>query len=150
MADVFISYHENANTENIVRRIAEKLEESGISCWYAGRDSLPGFYAKDIGQEIQSCKVFLLILNEEANQSRDVLSEVSFAFNHDVTILPFRVDDCALDDDLLYYLAVFTVANGNPPNAQNIGDLTKRIRNLLARTAPKAKAQTETKRLSGF
>ena len=64
MADVFSSYHEKSAGE-IAAKIADALESVGISCWYAKRD-IPsgGDFARSIPTQIDACKVFLLILND--------------------------------------------------------------------------------------
>ena len=95
--EVFISYHEKSAGE-LVRKLADRLEGAGMSCWYASRD-LPtgGDFADYIPPQIYGCKVFLLILNEGANQSRHVESEVGLAFRRynkgeKIDILPYQVE----------------------------------------------------------
>ena len=87
MADVFISYHmESAG--KLARKIADKLETIGISCWYANRDMLPGQFVESIMDAINQCKIFLLILNEEANHSKYVFNELSNAYRRFVYLRP--------------------------------------------------------------
>ena len=109
MADVFISYHEKSAGE-LVAQIADALESVGISCWYAKRD-IPsgGDFARYIPLQIDACKVFLLILNENAQNSRHIESELGLAFGRfnrkeQITILPFEIGDFKRESWIRYYL----------------------------------------------
>ena len=62
---VFISYNISTSDE-IVRKIAEALEEQGISCFYASRDceeQTNTDFVIPIVNAISNCKIFLLMLN---------------------------------------------------------------------------------------
>ena len=159
MADVFISYHEKSSGD-LVKQIADTLESAGISCWYAKRDLPPGGkFADYIPKEIRSCKVFLLVLNEGSNHSEHVKSETNLAFRRvnkqeQITLVPFKVDNCVLDDDVDYYLSRFNIANGNPADAQSIRNLAERISRILTPATVRTREQklsTESETLpSGF
>lgn len=140
MADVFISSYHDENTGKIVPRIAGTLENSGISCWYANRDLSPDFVAT-IVQEIENCKVFLVILDEQSAHSQRVATEMALAFRRvmnyeSVAIVPFRVENCQLSDDMRYYLKRFQIVDGCPPDEERIKELTKQIAKLLNRKRP--------------
>ncbi len=133
--DVFISYHTNSSGE-IVRRICAALEGAGISCWYAPRD-VGANYAQSIVEAIRRCRVFLLVLNRDSNESAHVLNEVNCAFDRfrnreDITLLPFKIDDCAISDDVYYYLGRIHIMNGAlPPELQRIQELVDRVSHIL-------------------
>lgn len=76
---VFISYHRNSSAE-LVEHIVAALESHGIKCWYAPRD-VDSSYAGDIVKAINTCKVFLLVMNEQSSHSAHVLNEIDCAFN---------------------------------------------------------------------
>ena len=148
MADVFISYHE-ASAGDIAAKIADALKEAGISCWYAEQDlTIPVVFAEEIEEEIQDCKIFLLILNKESLQSAHIRNEVGLAFqrinNHEqMALMPVKVENCALSGALNYYLNTLQISNAIPPNEQNIQRLIKRIsivlgRKIVMEEAPKA------------
>ena len=63
--DVFIGHHTKSSL-HIVEGIVNKLEAVGIRCWYAPRDT-EGAYASSIAKALNSCSVFLLILNRAAS-----------------------------------------------------------------------------------
>lgn len=136
MADVFISYS-TGKADNTVQQIADALDRAGISCWYMGRNSRYGTFAGQIAQEIFSCHVFILILDEKSNQSEHVQNEVGLAFrrfneHQPITILPFQIDDCVLSYELLYYLNRFTITSANPPTEQRIRKLVEQITDILS------------------
>lgn len=132
---VFISYHTETG-KDAVGKICAALEGAGISCWYAPRD-VGANYAQSIVEAIRGCKVFLLVLNEGSNASAHVLNEINCAFDRfkaheDITLLPFRIDQCALSDDIYYYLGRIHIMDGMlPPELLRIQELVDRVRRLL-------------------
>ena len=135
MAEVFISYSKG-NASPFVKKIGDALENAGISCWYMEKDSLYGLYSDAIPTAIQECRVFLVVLNERSNQSKDVLSEVSIAFKSDKAILPFNLDNCKLSNRLLYHLTAFTMVSANPSLEKSVQDLVKLIADILGKDPP--------------
>lgn len=135
--EVFISYHTDSSTD-AVHKICAALEGAGVSCWYAPRD-VEANYAHSIVQAIRNCKVFLLLLNQQANLSAHVLNEINCAFdrfkNHEeITLLPFRIDECTLSDDVYYYLGRIHIMDGSlPPEMLRIQELVDRICSLLGK-----------------
>ena len=135
MNDVFISYH-TKSASDIVLKVCKALENAGITCWYAPRD-VSGAFAHSIIEAIRVCKVFLLILNNGANKSGHVLNEVSYAFDRfqkkeGIELLPFRVDDCTLCDDMRYYLGrIHIMDGGRMPDNIHVQELVHRIIKLL-------------------
>ena len=135
--EVFISYHTDSSSDT-ARKICAALEGAGISCWYAPRD-VEANYANSIVRAIRSCKVFLLLLNEQSNLSAHVLNEINCAFdrfkNHEeITLLPFRMDECTLSDDVYYYLGRIHIMDGHlPPEVLRIQELVARICSLLGK-----------------
>jgi len=135
--EVFISYHTSSAADH-VRKIAAALEGAGITCWYAPRDC-GAQYASSIVQAIRQCKVFLMLLNEQSNISAHCLNEVNCAFerlkNHEeITLLPFRLDQCMLSDDVYYYLGRIHIMDGSlPPEIQRVQELVDRVLTILGK-----------------
>lgn len=131
MAQVFISYHTTPETLELVRKIANGLENIGISCWYAHRDMPPGNnFAHDVPEQIRSCKIFLLILDKGAVNSKHVDNELGLAFgrfnrNEPITILPYQVEDCTLSDSMKYYLVHIQIIKSS-----TLGDITALIHHI--------------------
>ncbi len=139
--EVFISYHTSSSAE-AVRKICAALEGAGITCWYAPRN-VGANYAQSIVEAIRGCRVFLLILNEQSNLSAHVLNEINCAFDRfrnreDITLLPFRISECTLSDDVYYYLGRIHIMDGTmPPEVMRIQELVDRICMHLSREPQK-------------
>ena len=103
MHDIFISY--SSKNKTIADTICHYFESKGIRCWYAPRDIGPGEVWTDaIMQAIENAKCFLLIYSKESNGSKQVLNEITAAFNADCPIIPFRIDDVKMEKSMAYYL----------------------------------------------
>ena len=129
--EVFISYHRNSSAE-LVEHIVAALESHGIKCWYAPRD-VDSSYAGDIVKAINTCKVFLLVMNEQSSHSAHVLNEIDCAFNRfhqheSIRLLPFRTDNREISDDVRYYLGrIHSLDGTEPPEEDRINALVSRI-----------------------
>lgn len=157
--EVFISYHTDSSADT-VRKICAALEGMGITCWYAPRD-VSGNYAQSIVQAIRNCKVFLLLLNAQSGVSAHVMNELNCAFDRfkddkNFALLPFRIGECTLSDDLYYYIGRIHIMDGSvPPEIMRIRELVDRICLLLDKkpertlSIPTAAAGTTTYRLTG-
>ena len=103
MYEVFISY----STKDIVpaEKIRNILEQNDISCWMAPRD-IPGGsnYAGEIPRAIRGCKVFLLVMSENAQESKWVVKELDNAVNCGKIIIPLMLEDCPLNDEFNFLL----------------------------------------------
>ena len=140
MADVFISYKSGSTLPLVRDMICPALENAGFTCWYAGRDSAPSAYPGQLKRAIESCRIFLLVLDQAALHAGHIKSETAIAFRQwsegkPITLIPFRVDSCNLreDDDLDYFLILQQVVDGRPPDAAHIQDLVGRIAKILTK-----------------
>jgi len=99
--DVFISY--STKNKIIADAVCAKLEENKIRVWIAPRDVPAGAnFANSIIAAIDSCKVFVLIWSEHT--SEHILTEINHAFDQDIVIIPFRIQNIQPTNELLYYL----------------------------------------------
>lgn len=149
MKEVFISYSsiDMAQAET-VRNV---LEKNGLSCWMAPRD-IPGGsnYTKEIPTAIRNCKVFVLILSANAQGSQWVLKELDAAVNNGKVILPFMLEDCALNDEFNFLLTGAQRYSAYQKKAEAMETLIARIRAILAASPatdeqPEAEPAAETK-----
>ena len=111
--DVFISYsHKDQKTADA---ICSSLERDGIGCWYAPRDIAPGDdWATTILDAIEAAGVMVVIFSEDANESEQVLREVSCAVSAKIPLLVYRLTKTRPNASLQYYLAtVPTVSAGS-------------------------------------
>jgi formylglycine-generating enzyme required for sulfatase activity len=102
---VFLSY--SSEDRAIADRVCSALEVAGIPCWIAPRNILPGVdYPRAIVEAIASVQVLVLILTRPAAASPHILSEVGHAFNSKKRIIPFRLSNDPLPEDLEYFLSM--------------------------------------------
>lgn len=139
MADVFISYKSESALTLVSDVICPAIEAAGFACWYAKRDMKPGAYPGQIKRAIGNCRVFLLILENPALNEAHIKSETALAYrrlvrHEPMTLLPFRVDECDVqeDDDLDYYLISQQVLDGSPPDSGRVQELVDRISEILS------------------
>ncbi len=129
--DVFISY--SSRDGQVANAVCHALEADGIRCWIAPRDALPGHkYQGSIVRAIRSCRVMVLIFSSGSNQSDHVLREVTIASEAGRLVLPFRIEDVEIGDDLYYYVSsVHWLDALTPPIKQHIDKLVSTIRGFV-------------------
>ncbi len=135
--DVFISYHVTSSS-HIAADIAQQLESRNISCWYAPRDiDTTKSYASSIVKAIEECKIFLLLITEQAMNSAHILNELDIAFRRCITkenciVIPFKLCEQNLTIEFQYYLGKMQILDGTIPPVQNrIEELVDRISSIL-------------------
>jgi photosystem II stability/assembly factor-like uncharacterized protein len=130
--DVFISH--SAKDKTIADAVCAMLESEGIRCWIAPRDVTPGMeWGKCIIDAIKQARVMLLVFTANANASPQIRREVERAVNHDVVILPFRVENVLPDESLEYFIGnVHWLDALTPPMEAHLKNLAKTIKVLLA------------------
>lgn len=129
--DVFISY---ASKDKIVAdAVCAKLESSGIRCWIAPRDIVPGTsYGEAIIEAIHGAKVMVLVFSSNANASGHIPKEVERAVSNGVAILPFRIEDVAPGKSLDYFIgSVHWLDAMTPPMEKHLDDLAATIHKLI-------------------
>lgn len=142
MKEVFISYSSvDLAQATTVRTV---LEKNGLSCWMAPRD-IPGGsnYTKEIPIAIRNCKVFVLILSENAQSSHWVLKELDSAVNSGKVILPFMLEDCALNDEFNFLLTGAQRYAAYQKKAEAMETLIGRIRGILDAPSPARDQQSQ-------
>ena len=101
--DVFISY--STKDKLIADAVCASLEAAKIRCWITPRDILPGQdWAESIEGAITKCKILVLIFSSYSNDSKQVAREVALAFNSEVTVIPFRIENIEPKGAMKYYL----------------------------------------------
>lgn len=102
---VFISY--SSADKAIADRVCSALESAGVSCWMAPRNIEPGTdFPTAIVEAVNAAHALVLILTEHSAASPHVLSEVGHAFNGKKRIIPFRIWQQTLPEDLEYFLSL--------------------------------------------
>jgi hypothetical protein len=103
--DVFISYATpDLNQAEAVCNYLESQPDR-ITCWMAPRNIAPGAeYGQAIHAAIQNCRVLILILSEQANQSEFVRREVESAINQRKQVVPVRIQPAEPTGGLAFFI----------------------------------------------
>jgi hypothetical protein len=115
------------------------LESEGIRCWIAPRDVMPGMeWGRSIIEAIEQARIMVLLFTANANASPQIRREVERAVNHDVVILPFRVENILPDKSLEYFIGnVHWLDALTPPLEKHIERLVGTVQVLLTQVRPK-------------
>ena len=129
--DIFISH--SSKDKLIADGICANLEAAGLRCWIAPRDIAAGEdWPTAITTAISQCKVMVLIFSASSNSSRDVGREIILAANHELTIIPFKIDNTEPEPGKQYYLArTHWLEAMNPPTKAQIKILVERVRAII-------------------
>lgn len=101
----FISY--SHPDRMIAYSLCSFLESEGIRCWIAPRDILPGsHYSASIIEGIDKSRILILIFSKSSNCSSHVFRELEEALLKNIRILPFRIDDIPLSQDMRYFINI--------------------------------------------
>lgn len=100
---VFISH--SSEDKKIANQICVTLENSNIGCWIAPRDIPYGNeWAGEITRALKNSKICVFLFSENSNRSRQVAREIQIAIDNEIVVIPIRVDNTEMNDDLSYYL----------------------------------------------
>jgi TIR domain len=147
--DVFISHARK--DISIADVICEKLESAGVRCWIAARDiSASEDWTAAIRKAIESSRVMILVLSENANAAPHIEREIAHAFYTRRIIIPLRLANTLPRRDFLFYLSSVRWFNAFSPHAeQHLEVLAARIKDLVHDSsvckATPARSATETK-----
>ena len=120
---VFISHSQKDKV--IAELICNSLERAGIACWIAPRDIPYGTdWAGEITDAIKSSKLFLFVLSQSSNTSRQCPKEINIADNANIPMLCVAIDEVKMHSALEYHLsnkqAVFVNASCIKDELDNI------------------------------
>jgi hypothetical protein len=103
--EVFISYSQP--DRDVAQSLCSYLETNGITCWISPRNVLPGAnYPASIIAAIDNSRIIILVFSKSSNTSRHVFRELEEAVLKNIRILPFRIDDELLSDDMKYFINI--------------------------------------------
>ncbi len=131
MAKVFISYA--YLNKDLADDVVQKLESNGVACWYAPRNIAPGQeWVTAINDAIEEASIFLLLYTEQSNESRQVANEVALAFNAGKILLPLRMSEVPMSNEIKYYMTRVHWLDGTAlPREQTLELLRDRVQELL-------------------
>lgn len=100
---IYISY--SNRDANIAQEIATAIEASGIKCWIAKRDILPGSqWGEEITHAIKKSSLLLVILSSNSASSNMVGHEVEVAYKQNIKIVPVLVEKIRMSYSLSHIL----------------------------------------------
>jgi TIR domain len=129
--DVFISYA-SKDTPTADATCAS-LEARGIRCWIAPRDvPLGSPYGNAITDAIRGCRIMVVVLSSQANESIHIPKEVERAVSIGATIIPLRIEAVLPGPSLDYFIgSVHWLDALNPPLEKHLETLAAAIRKIL-------------------
>jgi hypothetical protein len=102
--DAFISH--SSHDKPVADAVCATLESRGIRCWIAPRDILPGeSWPKAIMQGIHQSQAMVVVFSAHSNTSQPVMNEVERAVHNNLVIIPFRIEDVAMTDEMEFFLS---------------------------------------------
>lgn len=102
--DVFISH--SMKDDDIAETLKQKLQASGLVCWKAPDDIMPGeSWPAAITRALASCKTMCLVWSANSVDSPEVAKELTLAMQNGVTVVPFRLEKIEPKGEWLYHLA---------------------------------------------
>ena len=146
---VFISYSSKEYREACL--VNEVLKKNGVLTWMAP-ESIPGGsnYTREIPKAISSCKIFLLILSDNAQKSRWVSTEVENAFKKEKIILPFVIESFILNDEFDFLLSQSQRIEAYEKKSKALEELVSRIKSILKSEETSIKFQKEPSGVVSF
>lgn len=140
--DVFISYKAEEFSE--ASWVKNTLETNGVTCWMAPQ-SIPGgsSYASEIETAIKNCKVFVLILSQNSQNSKWVTKELDRALNCGKIIMPFDIDNYPLNNAFNFYLTDVQRFDAFAGKSKAFEKMLDEIKKLLADSIPTADSVSE-------
>ena len=138
--DVFISHaHKD---QGIADEICRKLESAKVRCWIAERDLSAGEDRTVATRTaIETSRLMVLVLSENANAARHIEREIAHAFYTRRSILPLRLTRTLPKRDFLFYLGnVRWIDAFNLPAEQHLEALTATINGMVHAPAVRRQA----------
>ena len=133
--EIFVIYasQDAAIADTVVRA----FEGTGLKCWIAPRDVVPGaLYADEIVRAINEAAAVVLILSEQAVASPHVGREIERASSKRRRIIVLRTDSAALTRALEYFLSESQWIDVGPGGIEAAGaKLVEAVRHYLHGTA---------------
>ncbi len=104
MLYTFISY--SSKNQSLADAMNKILKDNGISTWMAPGDIPIGEkYASVINQAIKGCTCLMLLLTNDAQNSKWVSKEIERAISYGKVIIPVKLEEVILNDEFEFYLS---------------------------------------------
>jgi hypothetical protein len=87
---VFVSY--DHDDSDVVFPIIESVSASGYALWYDKGINISSTWTDEIALAIMKCKIFVVFISKNSVESSYVRSEIEFALNNKIKIIPVYLD----------------------------------------------------------
>ena len=130
MSDIFISY--NHKDQKKAFEIADFLTSNGLNV-FIDRDLTKTQFTQELENEINLCKIFLLIASENAYSSQFVKDECKYAKDNEKEIIPYIIDNSKPKHGFGLMLSNYIQHNSSNFSTQNLSD---KIKEILLKESP--------------
>ncbi len=139
-SEVFISY--SSKDKAVADATCASLEATGIRCWMAPRDILPGTeYGAAIIDALDRCRAVVLIFSASANSSPQIHREIERAVSRGVPIIPVRIESILPTESMAYFMeSVHWLDAMNLPLEPHLQRLSGSLKSLLEMDSAAASA----------
>ena len=129
--DVFVSY--SSKNAEVANAAVASLETAGVDCYIAPRDQRPGFgWQGQLVRAIRNSKVVVLIFSSAAGASDEVARELALAAQGRKPIIPFKIQEFTVSDDIAYYTINLQYVDAtSPPIEDRLGELVGSVRDAV-------------------
>jgi formylglycine-generating enzyme required for sulfatase activity len=135
---VFISYSDEkgdktGSDRQIADMICSALESEHIRCWIDHRDIMPGEkWVNAMFNAVEQSKVMVLVFSTNANRSKWVEYEITYALDEKIRIIPFRVDNVSPQGALrVLKVRCQWIDAQQPPQKEALNRLVTAVRTYL-------------------
>ncbi len=146
---VYISHAEQ--DEELAKLVCSALEAADLKCWTAARNLRPNRDRQAAVKEaIGASRIVIVIYTDNANRANEMPSELNFATNARVKIIPFMMDDTPPVGVMQYYLSdTQWLEADKPPTNEQLNNLVTTV-SLLLESETKDQGLSFKNRFSGL
>lgn len=104
MHNVFISF--SSKDMETALHIFDGLTSRAVKCWISSKHVPPGGnYMNEIVNALVASSVMVLVYSRNANLSKEIERELALAGQHQLTVIPLKIDDVVPSGAFIYSLA---------------------------------------------
>ncbi len=127
--DVFVSYSRSDETFAIA--LKDILEKKGVRCWRDREGIGIAKWAGKIVEAIDSVSFIVLIFSSNAQNSENVLKELTLAAENHCTVIPVRIENVKPAGDFRYHLATPNIIDIFDNESGYLDEVSEQIKDLV-------------------
>lgn len=130
LKQIFISHSKDDCKEADI--VYDYLVSQGYKCWMDAHDITPGLpYAKEIMKGFNESSAVVVLVSKNTMKSIGLKNEIDNVYKRNKIIIPFRIDDTQLCDELSFYLSSTQWINAFPNFEEHLEEIGKALKQLL-------------------